>query len=90
MIREGATCALDPDMSEADALAYWTGPDKETFVAEEDGVVLGAYYLRPNQVGGAQLHGEPAMPCAPCLAAAEVRIASMNRASAGGVRWRLA
>lgn len=51
-IREGATYALDPDMSEADALAYWMGSDKETFVAEEDGVILGTYYIRPNQAGG--------------------------------------
>lgn len=46
VIREGATYTLDPDMSEADALAYWLGPDKETFVAEEDGAVLGTYYMR--------------------------------------------
>ena len=51
-IREGATYALDPDTSEADALAYWMGPDRETFVAEEDGVILGTYYMRPNQAGG--------------------------------------
>ena len=51
-IREGATYALDPEMSEADALAYWLGPDRETFVAEEAGVVLGTYYLRANQAGG--------------------------------------
>lgn len=52
VIREGATYALDRDLSEAEALTYWTGPDKETFVAEEDGVVLGTYYIRPNQAGG--------------------------------------
>ncbi len=28
------------------------GDDKETFVAEEDGVVVGTYYMRPNQAGG--------------------------------------
>ena len=28
------------------------GHDKETFVAEQDGVVLGTYYMRPNQAGG--------------------------------------
>src|SRR5262245_25939310 len=52
-IREGATYALDADMSEADALAYWMGPapGKETFVAEEDGVVVGTYVMRPNQAG---------------------------------------
>jgi ribosomal protein S18 acetylase RimI-like enzyme len=52
VIREGATYTLDADMSEADALAYWMGADKETFVAEEDGVVVGTYYMRPNQAGG--------------------------------------
>lgn len=51
-IREGATYALDPGMSEAEALAYWMGADKEIFVAEEEGVVLGTYFLRPNQAGG--------------------------------------
>lgn len=51
-IREGETYSLDRDMSEADALAYWTSPEKETFVAEDEGVVLGTYYMRPNQMGG--------------------------------------
>lgn len=52
VIREGTTYALDRDMSESDALLYWTGADKETFVAEEDGIILGTYYIRPNQAGG--------------------------------------
>lgn len=51
-IREGATYALDPAMSEADALAYWLGPDKETFVLEDAGAVVGTYYMRANQAGG--------------------------------------
>ena len=52
VIRDGTTYALDPDMEEDDALAYWLGPDRETFVAEDDGTVLGTYYLRANQAGG--------------------------------------
>lgn len=52
VIRDGETYALDRDLSESDALMYWTGPDKETFVAEEDGVILGTYYMRTNQSGG--------------------------------------
>ncbi len=52
VIRAGETYALPIDMSEADALAYWSGADRETFVAEEGGVVLGTYFLRPNQLGG--------------------------------------
>ncbi len=39
-------------MGEGAALAYWLGPDKEVFVAEDDGEILGTYYLRPNQAGG--------------------------------------
>jgi ribosomal protein S18 acetylase RimI-like enzyme len=51
-IRAGETYAMPSNLSEADAIAYWMGPDRETFVAEEDGLILGTYYLRPNQLGG--------------------------------------
>ena len=39
-------------MTETDALRYWTGPDRETFVAEENGNILGTYYIRANQSSG--------------------------------------
>ena len=54
VIREGSTYTLNLDMSEADAIAYWMAPDKETFVAEEreNGDIVGTYYIRPNQGGG--------------------------------------
>ncbi len=52
VIRAGDTYALDRDMSRDDALAYWTGPEKRTFIAcDEDGPV-GTFYLRANQAGG--------------------------------------
>ena len=51
-IRAGETYALDRDMSEMDALVYWMGPDRDTFVAEEQGRVVGTYFLRANQAGG--------------------------------------
>jgi ribosomal protein S18 acetylase RimI-like enzyme len=51
-IRAGATYALPREMNQAEAIAYWTGPDRETFVAEEDGRLLGTYYLRSNLLGG--------------------------------------
>ena len=51
-IRAGETYALDPEMSAEDVLAYWLGPDRETFVAEENGKTIGTYYLRANQAGG--------------------------------------
>jgi L-amino acid N-acyltransferase YncA len=52
VIREGATYTLDTDMSAADALAYWMSPDKETFVAEAEGAIVGTYFIRTNQAGG--------------------------------------
>jgi ribosomal protein S18 acetylase RimI-like enzyme len=52
IFREGSTYTIDPDISEADALAYWLSPDKETFVAEDDGAIVGTYYMRANQAGG--------------------------------------
>ena len=51
-IRAGETYALPRNLSEQDALAYWLGPDRETFVAESEGRILGTYYIRPNQLGG--------------------------------------
>jgi len=40
-IRAGETYALDRDMTEPDALAYWLAHDRETFVAEQDGEIVG-------------------------------------------------
>jgi ribosomal protein S18 acetylase RimI-like enzyme len=45
-IRAGETYALDRDMTEAD------GNDRATYVAEDDGEIVGTYYLRTNQSGG--------------------------------------
>jgi L-amino acid N-acyltransferase YncA len=52
IVRAGETYTLPADMTEADGLEYWTGSDRETFVAEEDGKVIGTYYIRANQMGG--------------------------------------
>lgn len=51
-IRAGETFTLPRDMTEEAALAYWLGPDKQTFVAEDEGQIVGTYYLRANQQGG--------------------------------------
>ncbi|MEW6449789.1 MAG: GNAT family N-acetyltransferase [Pseudomonadota bacterium] len=51
-IGAGQTYALPRDMSEAQALAYWMGADRETFVAEDGGRIVGTYYIRANQAGG--------------------------------------
>jgi hypothetical protein len=51
-IRAGETYALPRDMSQADAIAYWTRPDRQAFIAEEEGRIVGTYYLCANQPGG--------------------------------------
>lgn len=51
-IRAGDTYALPADWPRADALAYWQSPGHTVFIAENGGVVVGTYYLRPNQRGG--------------------------------------
>jgi ribosomal protein S18 acetylase RimI-like enzyme len=52
VIRAGETYALPRDMTREDALAFWTSPGTDAFVAEEDGAMLGTYFLRANQRGG--------------------------------------
>ncbi|EKE44105.1 putative acetyltransferase protein [Oceaniovalibus guishaninsula JLT2003] len=47
-IRAGDTYALPPDVTRADALAYWGDPAHEVWIASGD---LGSYYLRANQRG---------------------------------------
>ena len=51
-IRAGETYTLPRGFTREQALAYWYAPHHETFVAEEDGTILGSYYLRANQQGG--------------------------------------
>jgi L-amino acid N-acyltransferase YncA len=50
--RAGETYPIPRDISRADALAYWRSPGHSVFVAEQDGRVLGTYYLRANNRGG--------------------------------------
>lgn len=55
VIAAGETYALDSDMGRDAALAYWLGDDRETFVAEVDGQIVGTYYIRANQAGGGRI-----------------------------------
>jgi ribosomal protein S18 acetylase RimI-like enzyme len=52
MLRAGETYPLPRDMSREEALAWWFSPEKEPFVWEENGAVLGTYFLKANQQGG--------------------------------------
>ena len=51
IIVAGDTYAFDPQMPREEALAYWFRADTHTYVAEDDGGVVGTYILRPNQSG---------------------------------------
>jgi L-amino acid N-acyltransferase YncA len=48
----GETYAIARDLPAADILAYWLSPGHEVFVAEDEGHILGTYYLKANQAGG--------------------------------------
>jgi len=52
MIGAGETYTLPRDMGREEALAYWFSAEKETFVWEEGGRILGTYFLKANQQGG--------------------------------------
>ena len=49
IIREGATYVFDPQSSKEKMLDYWLAADKQTYLAERDGEVLGTFYLKANQ-----------------------------------------
>lgn len=50
--RSGTTYAVDPHISKAAARSYWMDQPAATFVAEQTGVIVGTYYIKPNQPGG--------------------------------------
>src|SRR5213593_2593755 len=51
IVAAGDTYAFDPKMSREEALAYSFRSGTRTYVAEENGGVVGTYILRPNQSG---------------------------------------
>lgn len=52
VIRAGETYPLPRNMDRESALAYWFSPGHEVFVAEDDGKIVGTYFLKANQKGG--------------------------------------
>jgi len=52
VFREGETYAVGRDISRPDAWTYWMADGHEVFVFEEEGLVLGTYFLQANQKGG--------------------------------------
>jgi L-amino acid N-acyltransferase YncA len=87
-IRAAETYTLPREMSCEKALEYWLGPGHEAFVAEEDGGVLGTYYMRANQQGGGGHVANCGYMTAPWAAGRGVARAmcahSLNRARARG------
>lgn len=52
IFRAGTTYCVSKAISRSDALDFWAGGLHQAYVLEENGVVLGTYYLCPNQRGG--------------------------------------
>lgn len=52
VIRAGETLAVPRDLGREDALALWLSPERTVRLLEEDGAVLGIFYIRTNQPGG--------------------------------------
>ncbi|TDQ09131.1 ribosomal protein S18 acetylase RimI-like enzyme [Phyllobacterium brassicacearum] len=52
VLRAGETYALPRDWSRSEALSYWFSKDHEVFVAEDEGLVTGTYFIHANHRGG--------------------------------------
>lgn len=51
VIAGGDTYVFDPSTPEDEMLAYWFQPEKRVYVAEDNGKVLGTYWIKANQPG---------------------------------------
>jgi ribosomal protein S18 acetylase RimI-like enzyme len=52
IIQAGETYTLPRDMDKESALAYWLSAEREVFVSEDNGDIVGTYCLQANQKGG--------------------------------------
>lgn len=51
VIAGGDTYTFAPDTQEAEMISFWFSPEKHVYVAEDDGGILGTYWLKANQPG---------------------------------------
>ena len=51
VFRSGETFPNDPNTSESEARDYWVSKPKFTYVAIQDGTIVGSYHLKDNQIG---------------------------------------
>jgi len=49
IIRAGGTYVFAQDSSKEKMMGYWLNPDKHTYMAELDGVIVGTFYIKANQ-----------------------------------------
>jgi L-amino acid N-acyltransferase YncA len=52
IVTAGETYAYPRDTSREQAIKLWLEAPRKTFVAEENGEILGTYYIKTNQAGG--------------------------------------
>ncbi|HAA11330.1 MAG TPA: GNAT family N-acetyltransferase [Cytophagales bacterium] len=50
VIKTGDTYVFDPGTPKRDMENHWFAPYMHTYVAEQDGTVVGTYILKPNQI----------------------------------------
>jgi len=52
ILRAGETYCLPRDTDKENALAYWFSSEREVFVAEDNGEIVGTYCMQANLKGG--------------------------------------
>ena len=52
IVAAGETYALDPETGKEQAYEKWMAAPEATYVIEDNGEVLGTYYIKTNQPGG--------------------------------------
>jgi len=65
IVAAGDTYAFELEMSRQEGLAYWFRTDTRTYVAENDGRVVGTYILKPNKAGAGSHVANAAFMVAP-------------------------
>jgi predicted GNAT family acetyltransferase len=59
IVKVGDTYAYSPHMCKQDAKKIWFEQPRKTFVFEQDGKILGTYFIKTNQAG----HGSHVCNC---------------------------
>jgi L-amino acid N-acyltransferase YncA len=64
IISKGDTYTFDPNSSKKTMLDYWCGLDKHTYIAEDNGKILGTFIIKDNQPAlGAHIANASYMVC---------------------------